>query len=172
MKPREPCRICGSTGFCILAGERGAPMHPAPPIVYPPPRRRAAAMIAAVDFPACPRCGLALSARGCTLETCANPEGAAELERLRTDEARALLELDPEFRKLEANIKAGFERLAVSRWATFTPAGYVSLASTGAAVQSVRVCECDRCEADGQHAPMCAVHWEPPKACGCGKGAP
>lgn len=30
----------------------------------------------------CPRCGLYLSARGCTVERCANPEGAAELERL------------------------------------------------------------------------------------------
>lgn len=30
----------------------------------------------------CPRCGLYLSARGCTAERCANPEGAAELERL------------------------------------------------------------------------------------------
>jgi hypothetical protein len=30
----------------------------------------------------CPRCHLYLSARGCTPEKCANPEGAAELERL------------------------------------------------------------------------------------------
>lgn len=30
----------------------------------------------------CPRCHLYLSARGCTPERCANPEGAAELERM------------------------------------------------------------------------------------------
>ena len=33
--------------------------------------------------PICPRCGLYLVVRGCTAETCANPEGADELERLR-----------------------------------------------------------------------------------------
>ena len=32
--------------------------------------------------PSCPRCHLYLSARGCTPERCANPEGAAELEKL------------------------------------------------------------------------------------------
>lgn len=37
----------------------------------------------------CPRCHLYLSARGCTPERCANPEGAAELERLTREEALA-----------------------------------------------------------------------------------
>ena len=41
--------------------------------------------------PSCPRCHLYLSARGCTPEVCANPEGAAELERLRATEREALL---------------------------------------------------------------------------------
>lgn len=35
---------------------------------------------------ACPRCALYLSVRGCAPERCANPEGAAELERLRAAE--------------------------------------------------------------------------------------
>jgi len=36
---REPCNVCGSSGFCFLAGERGAPMHPRPTMTYPPARR-------------------------------------------------------------------------------------------------------------------------------------
>jgi hypothetical protein len=27
---RDPCPVCGSAGYCVLAGERGAPMHPRP----------------------------------------------------------------------------------------------------------------------------------------------
>lgn len=37
------------------------------------------------NSPSCPRCGLHLRARGCTAERCNNPEGAAELERLRAE---------------------------------------------------------------------------------------
>lgn len=36
--------------------------------------------------PSCVRCGLYLSSRGCTPAKCMNPEGAAELERLRAEE--------------------------------------------------------------------------------------
>lgn len=52
------------------------------------------------------------------------------------------------------------------------PPGYVSRVSTGAAVQAARVCGCVRCEADGQHEPMCGVHGDGDEVgpCSCGKG--
>lgn len=33
--------------------------------------------------------------------------------------------------------------------------------------QLTRVCQCERCTTDGQHEPMCDVHWEPPRECNC-----
>jgi hypothetical protein len=49
------------------------------------------------------------------------------------------------------------------------PAGWKSLAATPESARQ-RVCFCDRCVADGQHEPMCAVHEEPAEPCDCPKG--
>lgn len=37
------------------------------------------------------------------------------------------------------------------------------------AERAERICQCERCERDGQHVPTCRVHEEPPEACNCGK---
>lgn len=53
---------------------------------------------------------------------------------------------------------------------TWMPKGWRSLAGGGTTDdQRARVCECDRCTQDGQHEPMCDVHWEPPRPCNCPK---
>jgi hypothetical protein len=39
-----------------------------------------------------------------------------------------------------------------------TPPGYKRIVSTSWDDQLTRVCSCERCEADGQHMPMCGVH--------------
>lgn len=50
---------------------------------------------------------------------------------------------------------------------------YIRLAATPAELQATRVCHCEACERDGQHAASCAVHGpeEPAGACDCARSA-
>lgn len=110
----------------------------------------------AFNGPTCPVCGLYASVHGCTPERCANLEGPplsrSEMKR------RVLMRGGSEEELREAS--------------RYVPPGYVSIASTGADVQAARVCGCERCEADGQHAPMCGVHGDGDEVgpCSCRKG--
>ncbi len=54
---------------------------------------------------------------------------------------------------------------------TWRPKDWKPLTSSGTTDDErlARVCHCDRCEADGPHEPMCAVHFEPAEPCDCPK---
>jgi hypothetical protein len=56
---------------------------------------------------------------------------------------------------------------------TWRPPGWQSLAAGGTPDEErLRLCECPRCQQDGQHEPMCSVHEndaQAPQVCDCPK---